>query len=491
MAITSGLITMSMREADRLKTIQSVVDGVLGVNQAAARLALTARQIRRIVRRYLTQGAGGLVSRKRGRPSNHQLESGLADRAIALIRQRYVDFGPTLAREKLLECHGLVIGKETLRHLMIDAGLWATRRQRAPPIHQPRARRACLGELVQIDGSDHAWFEERAPSCTLLVYIDDATSRLMALHFTPTESTFGYFEATRQYLQRHGKPIAFYSDKAAVFRPTAESTDFGHGVTQFGRALFELNIDILCANTSQAKGRVERANLTLQDRLVKELRLRGIGNLDAANAFAPHFIADFNARFAKAPRSDFDAHRPLRTDEDLRHIFTWRLQRKVSQSLTLQHDKIIYLLSESATSRALIHRYIDVFEYPDGLIELRADGRTLPFTQYDRLPAIDMAEVVDSKRLGRALAVAAVLQAQRDTRHHSNTPSRTNSGQPPHPRHARPGVKVASQLSVQDIAAAIAQVCRPAPAPRASKPPAGVTTASSPASANEIDLSTT
>lgn len=432
-----------------------------------------------------------LVSRQRGRPSNHQLEPGLADKAIALVRQRYADFGPTLAREKLLECHGLAIGKETLRHLMMDAGIWSTRRQRAPPIHQPRVRRACLGELVQIDGSDHAWFEDRAPSCTLLVFIDDATSRLMALHFTPTESTFGYFEGTRQYLQRHGKPVAFYSDKAAVFRPTRDSTDFGHGVTQFGRALFELNIDILCANSSQAKGRVERANLTLQDRLVKEMRLRGISTMEAANAFAPHFIADFNTRFAKTPRSDFDAHRPLRPDDDLKLILTWRVQRKVSLSLTLQHDKVIYLLAESPASRALIHHYIDVFEYPDGEIELRADGRIVPCTRYDRLPAIDMAEVVDSKRLGRVLEVAAVLQAQRDNRHRSNTPSRTNSGQTPHPRHAPPGVKVASQLSTADMAAAIDQVCRPKPAPRAHKGAACTPSATEPIELNTPDLATT
>ncbi len=157
---------------------------------------------------------------------------------------------------------------------MTAAGLWTPRRQRIPKIHQPRNRRSCLGELIQIDGSDHAWFEDRAPACTLLVFIDDATSRLMCLDFVPTESTFAYFEATRSYLEQHGKPVAFYSDKASIFRPTTNSTDFGRGTTQSGRALFELNIDIMCANTSQAKGRVERANLTLQDRLVKELRLQ-------------------------------------------------------------------------------------------------------------------------------------------------------------------------------------------------------------------------
>src|SRR6202012_298373 len=176
--------------------------------------------------------------------------------------------------------------------------------------------------------SDHRWFEDRAPACTLLVYVDDATSRIMALHFTATESTFSYFEATRAYLEQHGKPVAFYSDKASVFRSTQTATTGGKGVTHFGRAMFELNIDGMCANTSQAKGRVERANLTLQDRLVKELRLREISTPEAANTFAPHFIVDFNARFAKPALRDFDAHRPVRADEDLDMIFTWRLQRK-------------------------------------------------------------------------------------------------------------------------------------------------------------------
>lgn len=157
---------------------------------------------------------------------------------------------------------------------MMAAGLWTPRKQRAPTIHQPRNRRSCVGELIQIDGSDHAWFEDRAPKGTLLVFIDDATSRLMQLHFVPTESSFAYFEATRGYIEQHGKPVAFYSDKASIFRAVRDSTDFGRGTTQFGRVLYELNIDIMCANTSQAKGRVERANLTLQDRLVKELRLR-------------------------------------------------------------------------------------------------------------------------------------------------------------------------------------------------------------------------
>ncbi|WP_448815734.1 ISNCY family transposase, partial [Bacillus safensis] len=165
----------------------------------------------------------------------------------------YADFGPTLACEKLWECHGIRLAKETVRKLMTEAGLWVPRRQRPPKVYQPRARRACLGELIQIDGSDHRWFEERAPACTLLVYVDDATSRLMMLHFTQTESTFSYFEATRAYIERHGKPGAFYSDKASVFR-NVKPGKTGNRVTPFGRAMYELNIDTFCANSSSAKG---------------------------------------------------------------------------------------------------------------------------------------------------------------------------------------------------------------------------------------------
>lgn len=253
MATPTATITMSMREVDRLKTIQAVVDRMLRVGEAAQQLGLSRRQLERLVQRYKDEGASGLVSRKRGRPSNRQLALGVAERAITLIKERYADFGPTLACEKLRECHGLPLAKETIRSLMMAAGLWTPRKQRARTIPQPRNRRSCLGELIQIDGSDHAWFEEREPKCTLLVFIDDATSRLMQLHFVPTESSFAHFEATQGYIEQHGKPVAFYSDKATIFRSARDSTDFGRGTTQYGRALFELNIGIMCANKARPR----------------------------------------------------------------------------------------------------------------------------------------------------------------------------------------------------------------------------------------------
>ncbi len=267
---------MSAKELNRLEVLGRVIERRLTQRQAAEQLGLSERQVRRLCRALGQQGAAGLVSRKRGRPSNRKLPAAAREHALGLVRGRYADFGPTLAREKLWEHHGVAVSTETLRQWMIDAGLWVPRSQRPRRAHQPRHRRSGLGELIQIDGCEHAWFEERGPKCTLLVYVDDATSRLMELRFAASESAFDYFASTRAYLERYGKPVALYSDKASIFRVSASEARRTAGITQFGRALSELNIDILCANTPQAKGRVERAHLTLQDRLVKELRLRGI-----------------------------------------------------------------------------------------------------------------------------------------------------------------------------------------------------------------------
>ncbi|MBR8250145.1 ISNCY family transposase [Burkholderia cenocepacia] len=463
----AGLVTLTMQELDRLKVIQAVVDMGLKPGRAAERLGLSVRQVERLVIRYRERGPGGVASGHRGRPGNRKLDDGLALRALTIIRERYADFGPTLACEKLWECHGIRLAKETLRKLMTDAGLWIPRRQRPPKVYQPRARRACLGELIQIDGCDHRWFEERAPACTLLVYVDDATSRLMMLHFTQTESTFSYFEATRMYLERYGKPVAFYSDKYSVFRNTSASKT-GQSVTHFGRAMYELNIDTFCANSSSAKGRVERAHLTLQDRLVKEMRLRGINTVADANAYAPSFIAMYNARFAKPPRSGFDAHRPVRSDEDLDVLLTWRETRRVTKALTVQYDRVLYLLDDTPENRTWIHRDIEVWEYPDGRIELRAAGQVLSARSYDRLAEVDQGAIVDHKRLSHALQLAQAFQAQRDSRRIGTAPSRTHRGLPVRANEAQPGTKKPRRFTVADMETAILEVASKAETERRS-----------------------
>ena len=202
------------------------------------------------------------------------------------MRTKYADFGPTLATEILQEKHSIRVGRETLPRWLMADGLWLSRKQRKT-FHQPRLRRERFGELVQIDGSDHRWFEDRGEPCTLLVFIDDATSRLMQLRFVLSESTDSYLTAVHGYVLAFGCPVALYSDKHVVFRVNKPNAAGGAGMTQLGRALAELNIEIICANSSQAKGRVERVNRTLQDRLVKELRLANICDISAGNAFSP------------------------------------------------------------------------------------------------------------------------------------------------------------------------------------------------------------
>jgi transposase len=284
-----SVVLMSKRELNRIDILARLENRRLTPSAACALLQVSQRQVYRLMRRFRDGGPAGIADRRRGRPSNNRLPDVLRDHAVALVRERYGDFGPTLAAEKLAERHDLRVSRETLRTWMIQAGLWRPRAERKR-FHQPRHRREHLGELIQIDGCEHRWFEDRGPPCTLLVFVDDATSRLMALGFVPSESTFAYFDVLRRYLETHGKPVAFYSDRHSIFRVSKEEAAGGDGMSQFGRALAELNIEIICANSSQAKGRVERAHATLQDRLVKELRLAGISDLEAANAFLPGFI---------------------------------------------------------------------------------------------------------------------------------------------------------------------------------------------------------
>jgi Winged helix-turn helix len=418
------VICMSRQEIDRVSVLRDFGERRITVAQAATRMQLTRRQVFRLAKAFRACGPEALVSRRRGRPSNRRYPERLRNEALGLIREHYADFGPTLAAEKLAERHGLHLARETVRQWMLADGLWTDRQQRLRPVHQPRHRRDCVGELVQIDGSEHGWFEDRGPRCTLLVYIDDATSRLMHLQFVPTESTFDYFQATRAYLEMHGKPVAFYADKHATFRVNKVGAVSGDGMTQFGRALDQLNIDIICANSSQAKGRVERANQTLQDRLVKELRLAGISTMEAGNAFLPGFLADHNRRFAKAPRDERNLHRPLGPTDDLDEVLAWKEERTVSNSLTLQYDKVIFILEPTAITRGLARKRVTVVDYPDGRLAIQHNGVDLPYRTFDKLQQVNQAAIVENKRLGPVLAYIAERQKERDMSRSKKAPRR-------------------------------------------------------------------
>ena len=411
------VILMSRSEIDRMTVLRDLAEERIRVSEAATLMGVGRRQVFRLAKAFRRCGVAALVSRRRGKLSHRAYPAVLRTEVTGIIRERYADFGPTLAGEKLAELHGIHLGRETIRQWMMAAGLWKDRRQRMRPVHQPRHRRDCIGELIQIDGSHHWWFEARGPQCTLLVYIDDATSRLMHLQFVETESTFDYFEAT-------GKPIAFYSDKHAVFRVNKKDALGGDGMTQFGRALHALNIDIICANCSQAKGRVERANGTLQDRLVKEMRLRGIDSVAAGNAFLPTFMADYNARFAKAPFDERDLHRPLTGDDDLDDAFAWKEDRTVSKNLTLQYDQVLFILEPNAITRSLACKRVMVLDYPDGRFAIRHNGVDLPYRTFDKRPQVNQAAIVENKRLGPVLTYIAEKQKELDMSRSSKAPRR-------------------------------------------------------------------
>ena len=387
------LLTMSKEELSRLEVMEHLQEKRMGQRTAAEVLGVSIRQVKRLLRVYRREGAAGLISQQRGKPSHHQLDGELVRAALDLLKGRYADFGPTLAHEKLVELHRIELCLGSVRKIMIEEGLWKAKKI--------RERRACHGELEQMDGTDHDWFEGRSERCTLLVRIDDATGILGALLFVPEESFFGYCALLRQYLAAHGRPAGLYTDKHGIFRVNIPNAGSGDNLTQFGRAMQSLEIPILCANTPQAKGRVERVNLTLQDRLVKEMRLRNISTKQHGNAYLPEFMADFNLRFAVQPRSSLDAHRPLLAHQDLDHILAWQEPRTISKNLTVQFKNVVYQIQTDRPTYALLKAPVTVCEEADGSIRILYKASSLSYTVFHK--QIRQAEVVTAKQIDHVL----------------------------------------------------------------------------------------
>ena len=404
---------MSGHELRRIEVLSEVLARRRTEVSAAAILGLSTRQTRRLVVAYRDGGGGAMIHKARGRTPNNQLHAGIREYVVELVRSRYADFGPSLAAEVLLTKDGVKVSRETLRKWMVEDGLWLSRKQRRS-FHQPRLRRESYGELIQIDGSDHRWFEERGAACSLLVFIDDATGKLMQLRFVPSESTSSYFDCLRGYLDAHGCPVAFYSDKHTVFRINRDAKG-GAGMTQFGRALAELNIEIICANSSQTKGRVERVNRTLQDRLVKELRLDDVCDMQAGNDFLPEFLNRFNEKFSVRAAKPEDLHRRLALSPDrLSDILCHREQRHVGQQLTLAYDRKQLILERSAVSEELGGQYVDLYDFADGRLEVRWKGQVLPYRVFDKDQRVSHTAIIENKRLGHALAI---IKAQQDLKY--------------------------------------------------------------------------
>lgn len=386
-----GLIAMSERDLQRIEVLSKVVDGRMTIVAAAHVLAISVRHIQRLIGRIEAAGAASIRHKAIGRPSNNKIATGVRDYVLMLVRERYLDFGPTLAAEKLQEEHGVTVSRETLRKWMQDAGLWLSRKQRRT-FHQPR--------------------------------------------FVRSESAFTYFEALSLYLEEHGAPIAFYSDKHSVFRVARKDAKGGQGMTQFGRALSELHIEILCANSSQAKGRVERMNRTLQDRLVKELRLANISDMETGNAFLPAFIERYNDRFAVTPTRPDNLHRPVNlAPSRLNDVLCKREQRHVGAQLSFSYERKRIMLEENDVTRGVVGKYVETYAYADGRLDIRWKGHSLPYKIFDKDQRVTHAAVVENKRLGEVLAY---IKEQQD-RDHAPAP-KTNSEKIGYkPRGRKPG----------------------------------------------------
>jgi hypothetical protein len=392
-------VEMSQRERDVLKVMQFVLDGQRTQAEAARLLQLSVRQIRRIQRKLEDRGDAALVHGLRGRPSNHQQDPAVRRRVLKAYRSRYRDFGPTLAGEKLAQ-EGLLVSVETLRRWLLAEGLW-TRRRHRDPHRSRRPRRGCFGELVQMDASIHDWLEGRGEELVLIAMIDDATSRVMA-RFYPAGTTEAHLDLLGRWLRGHGRPLALYTDRHSIFEPQEKGRPLADrdAKTQFGRALEELDIELIRAHSPQAKGRVERSFGTAQDRWVKELRLAKAKTCEQANAVLERLLPDHNRRFAKSARMPSDAHRRLGPAHRLESILSLQTERVVSNDYVVRWANRFYQLLPPVHPGERGGRVV---------IEERLDGSmTIRFGRH----YLAYREIVASKSLARGDRKAAARPSE-------------------------------------------------------------------------------
>lgn len=391
---------MSIKEADRLGTMKRMDRKDLTARKASEELGLSLKQLRRIRKRYLAEGAIGLISKKMGQPSSNKIRAEIRDEVLGLLRMTYVGFGPTLASEKLLERHQIKISSETVRKWMAEEGLWISKRKKDKRVYQRRPRRSRFGELLQGDGSPHDWLEGRSEKFCLIHFMDDATNEITSARFVATEGTEGYLTCLKKHLERHGRPLGLYVDKHATFKVNREELKKGIGITHFGKVLKDLDIKLICAHSPQAKGRIERSNGVLQDRLIKEMRLEGINTIEEANSFLPAFLEKHNKRFKKIAANPENAHRTMRKEDDLGRIFARKDHRKLSKDLTFQHHGVLYLIETKIPNR-LRYASIDVLWRGDQPIEVEHDGKQLQYKIWKET-VYEQPSVLDTKEIGMA-----------------------------------------------------------------------------------------
>jgi hypothetical protein len=372
-------VSMSQRERDVLKVMQPVLDGKRTQAEAARLLKRSVRQVRRTQQKLEAGGDAALVHGLRGKPSNHRHDATLRKRVLTAYRSRYSDFGPTLACEKLAD-EGLHIGVETLRRWLLAEGLWERRRHRDPH-RSRRPRRSCFGELVQMDASIHDWLEGRGEEVVLITMIDDATSRVVA-RFYPAGTVESHMDLLERWLRKYGRPLALYTDRHSIFEPHEKGQPLAdpEAVTQFGRALGELDIELIRAHSPQAKGRVERSFGTAQDRWVKELRLAKVKTCASANAVLEKVVPDHNRRFAKTAPKGTDAHRRLGAGHRLESILSLQSERVVSNDYVVRFENRFYQLLPPVYPGERGGRVV-VEVRRDGSVVIRFGKREMPYRE--------------------------------------------------------------------------------------------------------------
>jgi hypothetical protein len=375
------LLTMSRKELNRLPVIESVINRKMTQTEAANRLGLTDRQIRRIVISFSQLGPAGLIHHLRGRPSNRRVSQELKSRAIDLVKEKYSDFGPTLAAEKLEEIDNLKIGTNVLRLEMIKTDLWQEKKRKAKH-REWRERKDYFGELVQFDGSHHDWLEGRNQEegrAVLLASRDDANNLVFA-RFYQFEGTMPVFDFWQRYIGNFGKPKAIYLDNHGTYRVNHKIALDEKTLTQFGRACEELNVELVYAKSPQAKGRIENLFGTLQDRLVKELRLKGISTINEANAFLEtEFLPEFNRRFQKLAKKKANFHQPLTIKDNLAKSFSIKSERSINNDFTISFKNHWYQLEAKQPKLVLPRSRVTIEERLDNSLVVEQGGKTLNY----------------------------------------------------------------------------------------------------------------
>ena len=371
------IVIMSVKEIERLKVLTDVTEKRISQKIAGKRLSLSSRQIRRLIKRFKTQGAKGLTNKHRNTVSNRKLSGEVRLKVLELYKENYPDFGPTLFCEKLFELHGIKLSDETVRKLLLKEGL--RQRERKTKLRkQLRERKPCFGEMLQLDGSHHDWFEKRRDKAVLMSFIDDATGMVYA-RFYEYEGTIPAMSLLKQYTSEYGLPMSIYSDRHTTYKSTDKNKD---ALSQFGRALEELGIELIHANTPQAKGRVERLFGTLQDRLVKEMRLRNIKDIETANNFLKEYLPVFNSKFNVIPFDNTDVNIKIDKTVNLDDYLCIKEQRTVKNDNTISYNSKLYQLEPGIRAKRVI-----VEERIDGSMSIKYNGISLKYKEIIKRPA--------------------------------------------------------------------------------------------------------